>query len=59
MGENAEFSTISNDGAEAVRVLSKIGFSSRRIGAIFGVSHTTVQKIVRGQRYATNKNRVG
>jgi hypothetical protein len=59
MGEDAEFSTMSNDSAEAVRILSKHGFSSRRIGAIFSVSHTTIQKIIRGERYAKNQDRVG
>jgi hypothetical protein len=35
----------------SIRKLARQGMSSRRIGRQFGTSHTTIQKIVRGERW--------
>lgn len=50
-GDKAAFSTMSNEDAEQVRLYSVNGKSSREIGKIFNVSHTTIQKIIRRERY--------
>lgn len=50
-GENAPFSTMSNSDAVKVRSMAKMGLSSREIARKYSVSHTTIQKIIRGERY--------
>ena len=50
-GEYSAFATMSNAQARVVRRLSNEGDSSRRLGKLLGVSHTTINKIVRGESY--------
>ena len=51
-GETAGSSRLSNGDAEEIRKRANSGESNRQIAKAFGVSHTTVNAIVRGERYA-------
>ena len=50
-GQNAPFSRFTQEQVKKIRDASGNGLTSRELGKLFSVSHTTIQKIVRGDRY--------